>query len=158
MLTFLLLSMIALAVLCFYLGWIQETAHYATRGKAQAGFILSVAFIVVLLIFINIRSGSNNRLLAHGITPHPDILQPMGLAAGQNEPDPLWVLETSRPGEEMLDFYRDPDHISGWEKLIDQHGTLEFRNDSQRLHISGHSKKSLIIWITPLPEEAPGND
>lgn len=155
MLAFLLACAAALAIFCFYLGWHPSMADDASRYRAKGGFYLSLGFIALVLMFFALQRGADDRLQSSGITPHPGIVAPMGLVAGQHTDDPVWVYETAMAGEEMLDFYRNPANVPGWELVKDEPRLLEFVGAESRLVISGNSRRVLMFSISPRVRIAP---
>lgn len=140
----------ALALVCFHFGWRGARSDYRARG----GFYLCVLlFIPLLLSFRWAQDGAAPRLQAMGITPHPAIAGPSGLAVGLGPSSPTWVFALTEPGNAALAFYRDPSHLAGWQLSDDTANTLVFRRNGQRLVIFGSDKRTLSYMISA---DAPG--
>lgn len=144
---------VLLAAICFHFGWRPGTDTFS-RGRAQAGFVISLGFLAILASIAWVRAGSLDRLRAAGITPHPALDEPSGMAAGQQSGHAVWVFSTRTPGRELLGFYRDPAHVSGWQLEQDSPELLRFRLGSQRLLITGGEKRLLIYDIINTSDEA----
>lgn len=153
MLVFLLFSFVVLTAVCGYIAWFNPNADRYSAGRAQGGFYLSLGFVVVCLIFLAIVNSANDRLIAAGITPHPHMVGPIGPAAGQGTNGHIWVYETAVPGEMLIDFYRNPEHVTGWRQTKSDNSLLEFKNETHSMSISGGSRKTLVIMIKPLKNE-----
>lgn len=148
-LLFLLLFFLLLAAVCSYFGWKQGATDTGSKHRARAGFYLSLGFALLICVSLWQRSGADNRLQDAGITPHPALWSPSGLAAGQPADRQVWVYKTRLPGRDMLDFYRDSAHLSGWQTEEDGNGLLAFRQDGRKLVISGGNDHKLVFTISP---------
>lgn len=134
-----------LALLCFHLGWRGAQSDYRARG----GFYLCVlVFIPLLLSFRWAQDTAESRLEAMGITPHPAIDEPSGLAVGLERSSPTWLFTLTEPGTEALGFYRDPSHLDGWKLSDDSANTLIFHRNGQRLLIFGSDQPTLGYMIS----------
>lgn len=154
MLLFLLIFFLLLAAICLYFGWQPASTDHGSAYRARGGFVLSLGFVAAIVFFLYLQAGAKERLEAAGIAPHPGLISPMGTAVGQGGENRIWVFETAVADGEMLDFYRDPGHLSGWQLADDRRSGLVFYRGQQRLTISGGaSGHALIFMITPRDEE-----
>lgn len=145
-LLFLLGYFLVLAAVCLYFGW---WAGGGRRGsyRARGGFYLSLGFAGVICTLLWLRTGAAERLQAAGIAPHPALREPVGLAAGRPGTRQVWVFATTGPGRDLLAFYRDPAHLSGWRIAEDGNAALAFRQGDRRLVIAGGDDPSLVFTI-----------
>lgn len=150
MLAIVLALFLLIAVICFQIGWRSKGVDNFSKHRARGGFYLSVAFSLLIGVFIFIRMGAVGRLKEKGIEPHPNLRSVSGLAAGQQSRNKTWVFETSLAGRDMLEFYRDAQHMHGWKLVEDESMILKFENGSKKLVITGGSDSTLIFRITEL--------
>lgn len=146
---------VVLAMVCFHFGWRGAHSDYRARG----GFLLCVlVFIPTVLFFRWAHATAEARLQAAGVTPHPAIAEPMGMATGLEHASPTWVFALNEPGSTALAFYRDPSHLAGWRLDADAGNMLVFRRDGRRLIITGGDKPMLTYLISTVgrgPDAAP---
>ncbi len=73
-----------LSAYCYHVGRRHGgDASAFARSRGRGGFFLSLDFMGVLVSFLWVRTGARDRLAAAGITPHPALVAPSGLSAGQ---------------------------------------------------------------------------
>ena len=135
---------ISLALICYWLGWRVRPHSFRARG----GALLSVVGVLLCLVAFALRAGAKVRLRQQGITPHPLLKSPMGLAVGLGRGDKTWVFYISKHENSALEFYLDSGNLSGWELSAHDARNITFKRPGQHLTIS-HSEKSLIYMMRP---------
>ncbi|MBU2675685.1 MAG: hypothetical protein KJP16_01290 [Gammaproteobacteria bacterium] len=150
----LLLAVVAAAAALYYLYVVRGWYDWAQRGKA--GVIVFIGVLApVLVLTLWQQHNAKDELAAHGISIHPDLGSSIGIATGNVASGTHWAfrLEAGRP--DLLDYYREPSHRSGWVIIEDNDVFLILSRDDQRLTISA-SDDTVIFQLSPVKTAPEG--
>ena len=124
-----------LAVLGYYIGFIQQARVLQSRSQTLF-IIMTFVLIPLLVVVLRLQTGARRRLENTGITPHPAIRNAIGVTFGAGE-SPTWLFNVGQARADILnfdvvpDFDVVPENRDGWH-IVSQSETMVVLVKSER--------------------------
>lgn len=156
MTVWLLLALIAFAVLSFYLGFVRRDPLFAWRS--QAAFVVLVFLLIPVVAVALYQEGRALRTLERYLPAYPERSDVMAVPLVDS--DVLLMLTTAAGRDEVIAWYRNPEHRPNWAIESESELGLYLVRGDERLAIevtenAAGSRRTIFYRLRDSAERVP---